>query len=798
MENDRKLMQFYFLTSPEKATHYHQNLEIIYVLKGEMKIQIDDTDYFLKNGDFILINANKSHTINVTKEMFGARFVIDFRLLAEAMGTMQLLFWCNTTADKNDAYKDLRRMLDQILERYFEKEDNSSLHLQSLYYETLHLLTSNFMVKADDVRVNMENSQDRVRVRQIQNYIQANYQSQISLNDLAEKLYLSNAYLSKYVKRHLGLTFLEYLNNVRLFHAVDELLYTNKNITRIALDNGFATSAAFTKAFRDIHGEAPSEYRKRVQKPTEEEKAAPHEVEKNREFVMRYLKSREKEEMPEVKDHLLCEVNVEDYKQRNMIWNKAVNVGEAYCLLQSEVQNQLREIRQETGMVYARIWNLLSQEYCFDERKGYNFRKLDLVLDFLLDIHMKPYIELGHKPSLFMYTAERCLMEEEKDTEIYQYETFCEIIKALCMHLVNRYGLDEMEGWYFEYWNDPQLQMAEEDGEYYRYFEVIYQTLKQISPEMKVGGAGFILGYETPVVKDIFRIWKKRAIHPDFLSFCSFQYIAMVESGLRYGRKSIDGHYMKNQVEVIREIMKDLEFQVPELHIDEWNFTVSNRNVLNDSCGQGAYILKNCIEMAGLVDFMAYWHGLDIYSEYYDSDTILNGDSAMISRDGIRKPSFYAFQFLDKLQQYMVAKNENSIVTTNNRGRYVIACHNYKKLFSGYVFQEEDEIRIEELDQFMDNTEPLKIRFRLEHMKDGKYLVKTYYLNQDNGNAQELWKKLEFAKGLAKAEIEYLKKRAVPTMEMRTVEVAGGTLELDSLLQAQEIRLMDIQYQYSL
>ena len=209
MENDRKLMQFYFLTSPEKATHYHQNLEIIYILRGEMGIQIDDAYYVLKNGDFIVVNANKSHTITVTREMFGARFEIDFHLLAECMGIMQLMFWCNTAADKNDAYEDVRVLLDRILERYFEKEDKGSLHLQSLYYETLHLLTSNFMVKADDVRINLENSQDRVRVRQIQNYIQANYQGQISLNDLAEKLYLSNAYLSKYVKKHLGLTFLD-------------------------------------------------------------------------------------------------------------------------------------------------------------------------------------------------------------------------------------------------------------------------------------------------------------------------------------------------------------------------------------------------------------------------------------------------------------------------------------------------------------------------------------------------------------------------------------------------------------
>lgn len=129
MENERRLMQFYFITSVEMATHYHQDLEILYVLKGEMEIQIDDVKYTLKDGDFILVNANKSHSISVKKEMFGARFVIDFHMLAEYVGTMQLMFWCNTVADKNDAYKEVRKLLDRILERYFEKDDKGALYL---------------------------------------------------------------------------------------------------------------------------------------------------------------------------------------------------------------------------------------------------------------------------------------------------------------------------------------------------------------------------------------------------------------------------------------------------------------------------------------------------------------------------------------------------------------------------------------------------------------------------------------------------------------------------------------------
>lgn len=796
MKNERKLIQFFFLTNPESAVHYHQSIEILYVLKGKMGVQIDEVQYMLHDGDFLLVNANKRHAITAKEKLFGARFEIDFHLLAEYMGTIQIMFWCNTMVDKNDAYKDMRKMLDRILERYFEKEEKGALYLNALYFEMLYLLTSNFMVKADDVRLDMENTQDRIRVRQIQNYIQANYQSQISLNDLAEKLFLSNAYLSKYIKKHLGLTFVEYLNNIRVFHAVDELLYTNKSITRIAMDNGFPTSAAFNKVFRNIHGEAPNTYRKRMQKMQPDVENGESQEEKEQQ-ILEYLKYKENKTEPEEKNKKACIADAERYRNCDMMWNKAVNVGEAYALLQSEVQNQLLEIQRETGMIYARIWNLLSKDVCMDE-KEYNFRKLDLVLDFLVDNQMKPYIEFGHKPGLFMYTHERVLMEDGDDRGIYDYETFSALIREFCLHLVNRYGVDAIESWYFEYWNDPKLHMLQKDGEYYTYFETVYRTLKNISPEIKVGGAGFILGYETPACRDIFQIWKEREIYPDFLSFCSYQYISLVEGGQWYGKKSIDGHYMEHQVEVIREVMQKTGFQIPEIHINEWNFTVSNRNVINDGCTQGAYILKTCINMAGNVDFMVYWHALDLYSEYYDSDNVFNGDSGMISRDGIRKPSFYAFQFLNRLLPNVMKKDEQCIVTTNGRGRYVIACHNYKKLSADYVFTEEDEIRIEQQKRFMENTDPLYLTVRLTHVRNGDYQIKIYYVNKENGNAQEIWRKLDCTKRLVRDEVEYMKKRAAPSMEMKTVQVKDGVLELENILLPQEIRLLDIQYRYSI
>lgn len=796
MDTDRKLIKFSFLTYEEIASHYHQNMEIIYLLKGKMKIQIDEMCYELNDGDYIFINANKRHKIESQGVLLGARFEIDFHMIAEYMGTIQLMFWCNTVTDKKDAYQELRKILDRILERYYEQDEKGALYLNALYFEMAYILTSNFMIKADEEHVLVNSTSKQLRLSQIQNYIQANYQNQISLYDLAQKLYLSNAYLSKYIKKNLGLTFLEYLNNIRLFHAVDELLYSSKSLTRIAMDNGFPTSAAFTKIFQAVHGESPSAYRKKMHEQSDSNKDDKKRKELDEKLIQEYLKLKKNEENSEVKGEALYELNVEKYHERKEDFNRAINIGEAYSLLQAQVQKQLLEMQKENGISYVRIWNVLTKEHCYDEIKKYNFREIDLVLDFLLEHNLIPYIELGLKPKLFIYTPEKNHVNREAGREGFEGDQFFDMIKHFCLHLINRYGIEEIEKWYFEYWNDPKLEICSEAGSYYTNFDTIYVTLKSLSLNIKIGGAGFILGYDSEIYEKALKIWKGRNIKPDFLSFCSFQYLAYLDNGKRYGQKSIDGDYIKNQIELLKVMLKEIDFEVKELHIDEWNFTVSNKNSLNDSCEQGAYILKNCIDMEGTIDFMAYWHGLDICSECYDSHAILNGDSGILSRDGIKKPSFYAFHFYHMLCPKCITKDSNAIVTTNGRDRITIACHNYKKLSARYVFAKEDTIERGEVDNYIENPDSLALKFQFTNMKDGAYLIKMYYINKENGSSQDAWSKMDFIKELSKNEIDYLKNSAIPTMEMKMMTVQDGKCNLDIILKATEIRLIDILYRY--
>lgn len=798
MENERKLMQFYFLTNAEISNHYHQNPEIFYILRGELEVTIDDQKFRLREGDIMMINSSKRHRVNGNERFLGARFEIDLHLLSEYMGSMQLLFWCNTVADKNEAYGKLRELLDKILSRYFEKDEQGALYLNALYYETVYVLTSNFLIRTDDARLSLVDSRDRLRVGQIQNYIQANYQSQISLNDLAKRLYLSNAYLSKYIKKHLGMTFIEYLNNIRLFHAVDELLYTMKNITRIALDNGFPTSAAFTRSFRGVYGEAPSEYRKKMQRQYAQGTGRRELTEDEQERIRQYLDYKEHRNNLDAETEEIIRTSALTKGTLLAKKSRALCAGAAYSILQSDVQRQLKDIQNAAGVQYVRIWDIFPREKCCNEKTGCNFRKIDLVLDFLLENHMKPYLDLGPKLTVFMYAPDRYL-KEIHEAKRYEFPVFQQIIKEFGTHLVNRYGIDEIETWYFEYWDDSGsvVEVKQEAEEYFRYFEALSRTLKEISPRIQVGGAGFILSYETLKCREIFRQWRKREIWPDFLSVYSYQYIGVEEGGELYGRKSIDMDYMKNQIAIFRELLKEVDFPVEQLHISEWNFTISNRNVINDSCEQGAYVLKNCIDMNGQVDVMAYWHALDSYSDYYDADMPLNGDSGMISRDGIRKPSFYAYEFMNRLLPDVLYRDGHCIITSNGRDRYTIACHNFKKLYSRYVFTEEDNITVSELDNYMDDSEPLKLHFQITDVKNGDYLLKIHYVNKEKGSAQDIWKRLEFRKNLARDERVYMEKSAIPWMEMQNIHVENGVLDLENVLLEQEIRLIEIQYRYT-
>lgn len=801
MELMRNIMDFDFETKKTQETHFHQNLEIIYILDGGMEIQIEGEVYELNKGDYLLINANKRHSYKETKaELLIADIRIDYGMLSEYLGTNQLLFWCNTVADKSDEYEQLKKVLDRMLNHFYDKEKEGALYLNSIYYEALYILSCYFMIKSDDSRLKALGQDENSRVFEIQNYVQANYQKQISLNDLAKKLYLSNAYLSKYIKKNFGLSFLEYVNNIRLFHAVEELLYSEKKITRIALDNGFATTSSFNKAFKEIYNMTPSVYRTTV-------KQEPKEIESEKE-LKKQLSKRVKEylngivaEPDDGTTKNLDEVTV-DAKETtplNRAWNEIINIGKIEELLDSTMQRQILLLKKEIGFRYIRVWNIFTQEM-YEEVDGdwrYNFSKVDRGLDFLVENGVKPYIELSFKPLNVSYSINSTLSQRDNHIIFNDRDSYQKVMNDFAAHLINRYGIDEIESWYFELWKDERLNMEDEKGWYFDCFEIGYHALKRISGNMKVGGAGFALGYDRYQYNKLIQNWKVQKVQPDFISVYSYSYLLIQQDGMYFGKRSLDNGFVKNQLELFKRVLQDEEFVPGELHITEWNFTISNRNCINDSCAQGAYVMKTCIDSVGNgIDKMGYWHGSDLHSEYYDTESVLYGDNGLLSRDGVKKPSYYAFHFMHFMKDKLLGKTEHAILSTDGRNNYTIACHNCKQFNYRYMMKEEKDISITDLEELYEDLDAIHLKFKICHVDNGEYLMRIYYVNQTNGSVQDIWKDMQYLKNLSKGEGDYLQRAAMPRVEMRKIKVEDGTLRIETKLQAHEIRMLDIHYQY--
>jgi hypothetical protein len=187
MSDERKIVRLFTISKDESQTHYHQQIELFYLLGGSVDIRIDDQTYSMKADDFMIINANKTHSFLNPKDIVAARFEIDYNMLAEMLGTTQLFFWCNTVVDRNEAYDRCRVLMDKILMENYERESVNELQLHAYYFQLLAVLTGNFLISQNEGVSGNSDTRDSDRMQMIQNYIQANYQSQVSLNDLAKK-----------------------------------------------------------------------------------------------------------------------------------------------------------------------------------------------------------------------------------------------------------------------------------------------------------------------------------------------------------------------------------------------------------------------------------------------------------------------------------------------------------------------------------------------------------------------------------------------------------------------------------
>ncbi|MGM9537651.1 MAG: helix-turn-helix domain-containing protein [Candidatus Onthomonas sp.] len=802
------LVELDFITERHTGLHWHENFELLFVISGSLSITVEEDTYQLNSGDLIVVNVNRKHSYNGTEDLVLGRFSISDVKVRELLGLDHVLFWCNSAADRNEAYEELRRVIAKIFNQVMQENGRSRLYLSSMYYQLLHILAENFTLAPGDKRYEADRGKSDDRIQEIFAYIRANYRQNVTLDDIAQHLYLSPTYVSKYIKQKCSINFMELLNSVRLSHAMEDLMYTEDSIMKIALENGFASVAAYNKAFKDTYHITPSEFRKQRKSGSKQE----NEEEKQRKALIEQRVEAYLEHNPSHPDSSTEQVSLDAGLDMNAPacgeWNRCscrmINAGTAADLLNATFQVQILSWQEQLGFEYVRFWDIYDPELYIDIHAApgtQNFSRLNAVTDFLVSHRLKPYIELGFKSRRILRTVDKVIKDIQRNADFLSEEEEKAFYSELFWHFVKRYGSWEVKSWYFEFWEyryvdnrHQYLALTEpQHRSYLHHFSVVAQALRRYLPDARIGGGGFpVRFYGEDGFAQILSLWKQEPEQPDFISLSCFPYQREMEKGVYYDKRSSDLNFVRYNIEMAQGAMEKADFPSVPIHVTEYSLSLSNRNALNDSCMKGAFMLSNTFSCLDQAEILGHWLFTDAHADEQDSGMTLFGGCGMLTRDGIPKPSCYAVEFLHRLYVTIQKLHPNYMVTRNDRGSMRMVCHNLKKPSYSYYMTEEDELDIKSIPGILDNREFLTIHFRANGVEDGTYTVKASRINSHHGSVQDKWIDLNMEPDLTKRELDYLRMISISELSIREVEAQNHCLAFDIDLEPNEIRYIHI------
>ena len=247
--------------------HLHKEVEMAFVLSGQVKIMVEDHEFTVSGGELLCIRGSVLHEYMQKKQeadIVKIKFMKEW-LLPSFFRPMQ-----------KEAYQQLYSQVFKVrAEQAVRDAIESMLHCalpkykEYFYYGKLVELTAFLLSTPEAIRESLPVSIENLRyMESALEYMQDNCYGRLTLKMLADHLGLTESYCSKYIKKNAGISFVEYLNAIRVNNAQRLLIYTDYNITEIVEQTGFLSVQTFNRVFKQQTGQSPTEYRKRKRSKT--------------------------------------------------------------------------------------------------------------------------------------------------------------------------------------------------------------------------------------------------------------------------------------------------------------------------------------------------------------------------------------------------------------------------------------------------------------------------------------------------------------------------------------------------
>ncbi len=475
------------------------------------------------------------------------------------------------------------------------------------------------------------------------------------------------------------------------------------------------------------------------------------------------------------------------------MFNLSVGAGRANEGLRADWQQQLAEIRRDAGFRYIRFHGLLTDDmgvYKIDAqgKEQYNFQYIDALFDYLLSIGIKPFVELGFMPNAMASGAKTIFWWRGNVTPPRDYGQWERLIEALTRHWTERYGKEEVASWYFEVWNEPNLDgfWAGTQDEYFRLYAHAARAIKRVDSSYRVGGPATAGAAWIP---EMMAYADKNKVPLDFVSTHSY---GVGEGYLdEFGTKgtvlsrdemAVASDVLKNRREIAASSMPKLE-----LHYTEWSSSYTPADPTHDSYHQAAYILKKLKQSSGAVQSMSYWMFTDIFEEPGPRFEAFHGGFGLMNTQGIKKPAYFAYQFLNQLGHTELKNaDKDSWATVDDKGNAQVLLWDVTQTLPDKVNNQ----------QFYIKDLPPKakgqVAVTLRGLKPGAYALTVSQVGYKQNDAFTAYIGMGSPKQLTRQQVATLKAQATgkPSQQKTVTVGADGSLATSLPLRENDVYLL--------
>ena len=500
------------------------------------------------------------------------------------------------------------------------------------------------------------------------------------------------------------------------------------------------------------------------------------------------------------------------------LWSVGVGAGRANEGLRTGWLEHLKLVKEHCGFQYVRMHGLFCDDMFvyFEKPDGkvvYNWQYVDEVYDRMLALGVKPFVELSFFPKDMAAKNSKIQMWYRNNVSVDRnnFVKWHDLVKEFTQHVVDRYGIDEVLTWYFEVWNEPNLNLNPKAGffdgtksDYFRLYKESVNAIKSVDNRLKVGGPatsnfiaderhdGEIMDHKKSVfysqdvintkqwkgvwIEDFLRYCEKEKLPIDFISTHPYptDYALDPETGnskdaIRYV------HSLHDDITWLRQQIAKSKYPNVEIHLTEWSTSPNSRDRMHDILPPAAYIIKVNLDCLGLANSLMYWTFTDVFEEKGGGEEIFHGGFGMINFQGLVKPSFHAYRMLHQLGDEKLYYNDPLFVSRSSRtGKISAIAFNYPSEY------EEAVPSAKNFNNYMQASSK-KVNLVLKDLKPGAvFEIET--LDKAHGNIYDDYVRIGAPHSPTHKEINYLKQAAWNTVKQIVKVASDGTLTWNSEL----------------